>query len=123
MNDEMIKRIGEHVRIDLLTSRASYTFENVARIAISSLTPADLAALVAEKCWQPIETMTPEDGRVLATLPVHHAQTKEFWYTEYHVIWLEAETGELHEDAYQGWDLEDYEYWMPLPAAPAPGGE
>jgi len=49
MNDERIKRIGERVRIDLLARGESYTFEDVARLAISALTPADLVVLVAEK--------------------------------------------------------------------------
>jgi len=123
MNDEMIKLMALILREwDGAAMEMGYYTEQ-AKFLISALTSADLEALVAEKCWLPIETLTPEDERVLATLPVHHADTKAFWYTEYHIIWLNDETGRIHEDSYQGWDLEDYEYWMRLPAAPAPGGE
>ena len=124
MNDAMINRLATEMHRACNRWHGGYATENdITRDFLSALTPADLASLVAEKCWQPIETVTPEDERFLATLPVHRADTKAFWYTEYHIIWLEYETGRIHEDAYQGWDLNDYEHWMRLPAAPAPGGE
>lgn len=48
MNDDMIERIGEQVRIDLMNRGKSYTFQDVVKTAFSALTPADLEALLPE---------------------------------------------------------------------------
>lgn len=68
--------------------------------------------------WQPISS-APRDGqRFLATLRVHHAKDGSFSHHDMHVIAVDDETGEIDPDFDQGWGIEDYEFWMPLPAPP-----
>lgn len=70
--------------------------------------------------WQPIET-APKDGMVFVAglrvfvggEPDHH---------DVHLISVDPETDDVAADFEQGWRLEDYEFWMPLPAPPANGG-
>lgn len=64
--------------------------------------------------WKPISTR-PEEGEFLATLRVYTNSTKAFSHWDTHVL-LVQEDGELAVD--QGWALEDYEYWAPIPDYP-----
>jgi hypothetical protein len=81
-------------------------------------TPVKSRALYAHPAqeWQAMAT-APRDGtRVLAYLHVYRQGV--YSETDLHVIWCDDETRGIHGDAYQGWDWNDYEGWMPLPAAP-----
>lgn len=64
----------------------------------------------------------PRDGTLfLACLKVgmwNRAQDTRTEYWETHIVWVDDETGEIDGDAYQGWSLEDYSHWMPLPPPP-----
>ena len=79
--------------------------------------------LVVSQGWQPIET-APRDGTpFIAKAYVSSTKTGAKW-EENHVIWCHDETGEIHSDCEQGWQVDDYSLWMPLPAPPiaAAGG-
>lgn len=66
--------------------------------------------------WQDIST-APLDEEILAAITVKRADLKS---VERHVIIIDSETGEIEDnDYYHGWDVQDYEYWQPLPAPPA----
>lgn len=66
--------------------------------------------------WQPIKTR-PNDGTFLATLRVYSATTQAFMWWDTHVLTVE-EDGQLSEC--HGWDVEDYEFWCPIPEHPSP---
>ena len=77
------------------------------------------AALDVERLtkWKPIET-APDDDWFLAAIEVRHKNGGHWW--EYHVVWLDDETGDIHADCEQGWSITDYSHWMALPNAPYP---
>ena len=67
--------------------------------------------------WQPIET-APRDGtQIIATVGTYSPKGK-FLGWDTHVISYDYEDGRIEEDFGWGWD--DYEWWIPLPAHPAP---
>lgn len=69
--------------------------------------------------WQAIES-APKDGTAfLAYLRVFSSETRELLFGVTHLVYCDDETGDLHDDCEQGWRLEDYEYWMPLPPPPS----
>ena len=69
--------------------------------------------------WRDIAT-APRDGTpILATVFVHLNGVPSHW--DRHVIYADAETGQIHSYADQGWDFDDYTHWMPLPSPPEPG--
>ena len=73
------------------------------------------------KGWQPIET-APKDGTlILATIHIHCSDGTAAW--QRHAIYFDAERNITYTDGGDetGWDFDDYQYWMPLPAAPAEG--
>lgn len=71
----------------------------------------------AREPWQAIES-APRDGTpFIATLKVRHINGQS--WQETHVIWCDDETGDVSNDCENGWSINDYEFWMPLPAAPA----
>ena len=71
--------------------------------------------------WQPIES-APRDGtQFIATTMVSHIDGRR--WRETHLIWCDDETGEIHHDCEQGWQVDDYAYWQPLPAPPQANGE
>ena len=75
-----------------------------------------IAEAVSE--WKSIKT-APRDGtRFLATVRVFSARTGEFSHHDTHLVWIDTRTDEIDISADQGWSLEDYEYWMPLPEPP-----
>ena len=67
--------------------------------------------------WKPIET-APDDDWFLAAIEVRHKSGGRWW--EYHVIWLDDETNDVHTDCEQGWSISDYSHWVALPNAPYP---
>jgi hypothetical protein len=77
------------------------------------------AALDVERLtkWKPIGT-APDDDWFLAAIEVRHKNGGHWW--EYHVVWLDDETGDIHTDCEQGWSITDYSHWMALPDAPYP---
>ena len=85
---------------------------------------AELAEVRAEverlTKWRPIET-APDDDRFIAAIEVHHKNGGHWW--EYHVVWLDDETGDIHTDCEQGWGISDYSHWLALPDAPYPLSE
>jgi Lar family restriction alleviation protein len=81
-------------------------------------TQADALAVV--QSWQGIES-APRDGTpFIAKAYVSSTKTGAEW-EENHVIWCHDETGEIHSDCEQGWGVDDYSLWMPLPASPLRG--
>lgn len=69
--------------------------------------------------WRPIET-APRDGTpFLATTRVYDHSSGKFSHHDTHIVWADDETGEIANEAEQGWRLEDYEFWRPLPAPPS----
>ena len=73
------------------------------------------------KGWQSIET-APKDGTlILAAIHIHCSDGTAAW--QRHAIYFDAERNITYTDGGDetGWDFDDYQYWMPLPAAPAEG--
>jgi hypothetical protein len=67
--------------------------------------------------WRPIET-APDDDWFLAAIEVRHKNGGHWW--EYHVVWLDDETGDIHTDCEQGWSISDYSRWIAVPDVPYP---
>lgn len=65
--------------------------------------------------WQPIETAPRDATEFLAAISVHHSNGKTWW--ERHILSVEGD--EVGADYYQGWRIEDYSHWQPLPEPPA----
>ena len=66
--------------------------------------------------WRPIET-APKDAPFLAAVRVSNNRTGTT-YWEQHVLLLDDETGSIHPEFQQGWELSDYSHWQPLPEPP-----
>lgn len=68
--------------------------------------------------WKSIESDPPPmDGTpFLATLMVRHVSGRR--WQESHVIWIDDETGDVHPDCYEGWELASYIHWMAIPSHP-----
>lgn len=70
--------------------------------------------------WRPIES-APRDGtEFIATVRVF--SNSAFSHHDMHIVAVDDETGELANHYEQGWRLEDYEFWRPLPAPPTGEG-
>jgi hypothetical protein len=72
--------------------------------------------------WLPIST-APKDGSLfLAACPYLYKQTEERW--DVHAIRIDEnyDPPQLDDDCYQGWDLDAYTHWQPLPPAPSQEG-
>ena len=70
--------------------------------------------------WRPIEN-APRDGtEFIATVRVF--SNSAFSHHDTHIVAVDDETGELANHYEQGWRLEDYEFWRPLPAPPTGEG-
>jgi len=66
--------------------------------------------------WFDISTAPDEEGlSFLASIEIRNPST--IW-REVHVIHLN-EDGEIHTDCHQGWALNDYTHWAPLPPPPS----
>lgn len=76
---------------------------------------AELAALKATNAFLPIDENTPKDGtRYLAAIEVVNNQDgSSYWQVD--IVGMDDVTGEIWGDDYRGWNLEDYDLWMPLP--------
>ena len=93
----------------------SLEWDEGAHAGLRAKARAALAAADAAM-WQPIAT-APRDGTtILATIRVFIKG--EYSYTQTDKIWFDGESGEIHNDCYDGWEWEHYEYWRPLPAGP-----
>lgn len=60
------------------------------------------------------------DGRMFFGVWVWHGGLKE-WIWEVDYVWIDEGTGEIDVECQAGWDLADYEAWMPvvLPEPPS----
>ncbi len=86
-------------------------------IEAADLIEAQAAEIERLTKWKPIET-APDDDWFLAAIEVSHKSGGRWW--EYHVIWLDDETNDVHTDCEQGWSISDYSHWAALPNAPYP---
>ena len=70
------------------------------------------------KGWQPIETAPKDGALILAAIHIHCSDGTAAW--QRHAIYFDAERNITYTDGGDetGWDFDDYQYWMPLPAAP-----
>ena len=105
--------------------------DSLSRDLIRALTPADLAALVAEKCWQPIET-APKDGTSILSRNDEYGIRETYWrfYGEGSPAKGLFDKGHGPSGAWNWSEPQNHwasswkpTHWMPLPAAPAPGGK
>ena len=70
--------------------------------------------------WKTIES-APRDGtEFIATVRVF--SNSAFSHHDMHIVAVDDETGELANHYEQGWRLDDYEFWRPLPAPPTGEG-
>jgi len=85
-------------------------FELIAAHRLATRTDATPVA------WMPIES-APHDEEILAAIKVRHADGQTRW--ERHIILIDSETGMIRDvDFYHGWEVQEYTFWQPLPAAP-----
>ncbi|MEN9936026.1 MAG: hypothetical protein RLZZ387_2605 [Chloroflexota bacterium] len=127
MSEELIKRLREKLADSLLAGlpynrdggEAADLIETQAREIEQWKVDYTEAALDVERLtkWKPIGT-APDDDWFLAAIEVRHKNGGHWW--EYHVVWLDDETGDIHTDCEQGWSITDYSHWMALPDAPYP---
>jgi hypothetical protein len=75
------------------------------------------SAQIAGEGWRTMES-APVCEAILATCRVKNMKGDQWWET-YRIV-IDDETGEIDTDIDQPWSLEDYEFWQPLPAPPAP---
>jgi hypothetical protein len=76
--------------------------------------------VTADEGWRPIES-APRDGALfIATARAFSGDV--FSHHDMHIVAVEDETGEIADNYEQGWRLEDYEFWRPLPAPPTGEG-
>lgn len=68
--------------------------------------------------WLPMNEAPTDGTRILAALRVYHRDGR-FLGWDTHIVWADDETARIHDEAYQGWDWDSYERWMPLPPPPA----
>ena len=74
------------------------------------------APVAADEGWRLIES-APRDGtEFIATVRVF--SNNAFSHHDTHIVAVDDETGELANHYEQGWRLEDYEFWRPLPVPP-----
>lgn len=81
--------------------------------------PKHLAALlnyVEGMKWRPMDS-APIGTSFLAAIEVHSEKKGTQWW-ERHIILIDEDTGAIGDDFYQGWDLGEYEFWMPLSLPP-----
>lgn len=78
----------------------------------------DLNSTPSEQGWQAIETRPDADIFVAAIKVRDNRSGAEWW--ERHLIALDDETGEIHADYDQGWQIADYEWWLPFKTPPLP---
>lgn len=65
--------------------------------------------------WMPINLKKLPKGEFLAAIHVRNAKGNGRW--ERHVLCLD-EDGRIDWDFGNGWDIEDYSHWQPLPKPP-----
>ena len=66
--------------------------------------------------WMPIDS-APMDEQILAAIKVNHKNGQSWW--ERHIIVIDSETGTISDmDFHHGWEVQEYTFWQPLPAAP-----
>lgn len=65
--------------------------------------------------WQPIKT-APASKPFLAAVKSSHKSGGEYW--SQHIISIDAETGAINSDDWQGFELDEYSYWQLLPPMP-----
>lgn len=68
--------------------------------------------------WMPIETCPQEDIFIGAVFVRDNRTGAQWW--ERHLLALDDETGDIHADFEQGWQLADYDWWHPLNLPPIP---
>lgn len=68
--------------------------------------------------WLPIETC-PQEDIFIGAVSVRDNRTGATWW-ERHLIALDDETGQIHADYDNGWELADYQWWYPLETPPLP---
>lgn len=66
--------------------------------------------------WRPIESAPRDGSEFIVTVRVF--SNSAFSHHDTHIVAVDDETGELANHYEQGWRLDDYEFWRPLPPAP-----
>ena len=109
---ELAKRLIKSPRHQLPDKMQAAAIEEIERL----LTVIDRHLTPSEAGWRDIKTI-PTDGRpVLAAIEVRKNDEPIHW--EIYVIGFDGQYDEMNSDYETGWDVSDYEFWMPLPAAP-----
>lgn len=119
---DIIATISPHVMV-LVAEKSTYgaiLFDLRNRLArLEALIPlADAACDYADQnCrWFDISTAPKDEGvSFLVSIEIRNPST--IW-REVHVVHLN-EGGDIHTDCHQGWALNDYTHWAPLPPPPA----
>ncbi|WP_333571353.1 hypothetical protein [Sphingomonas sp.] len=71
---------------------------------------------MGEMQWQPIEQAPTDGSPFIAAIEVHNLSGQRWW--EMHMVWIDDETGDIHQDAECGWSLSDYSHFHPAPEPP-----
>lgn len=70
--------------------------------------------------WQPIET-APRDGTKILVFTIHGDIELTEYYEQWHDEYEPVENDlfrKVRKKAYEGWNSNAFEYWMPLPEPP-----
>lgn len=118
MTDDLVQRLKGHSEIMERDKGKFVRFIDVATCTeAAELIEAQAAEIARLTKWLPIET-APDDDWFLAAIEIRHKNGGNWW--EYHVVWLDDETSDVHTDCEQGWSITDYSHWLALPNAPYP---
>lgn len=82
------------------------------------MTPVDSNTRSDSVGWRSIESCPQEDLFIGAVFVINNRTGASWW--ERHLLALDDETGDIHADYDQGWQLADYAYWHPLDLPPLP---
>jgi hypothetical protein len=98
------------------SERKAAALESARSLIESGVSAASSA--MGDDGWKPMDS-APLSGEFLAAIEVRHGGGKGPILWHQHVLMIDDETGGVHHDYEQGWDLEDYAGWRPLLPSPA----
>jgi len=110
-NDKPIMTADTRPTVTLMPTKLAEALTALVPLADAVLDHAD-----AHCRWFDISTAPKDEG--VAFLVSTEVRNSNAVWQEVHVVHLD-EDGEIHTDCHQGWSLNDYTHWAPLPPPPS----